>query len=211
MLYVRPVPKNNLFKWKKEGDPTCLLCNDKPQTLEHVLSSSKIALGNGRHTWGYNWVLEELVKFIKKYMKSEPTISTQKFVSEKDRIYASSKQTIKHRAIPGQNILGSSGDWNVSANLPGWHNDYTKIISSKGLRPDIVLLSRANLKIIMVGLSEPYDSRMEQSHEYKTSKYEDLKKDLEKEGYNVIVKAVEIEARGRHPIPVSESNWNQRV
>ena len=37
---------------------------------------------------------------------------------------------------------------------------------------------------------------MDQSREYKTSKYEDLKKELVKEGYRVIVKAVEIGARG---------------
>ena len=30
------------------------------------------------------------------HMESEPTISTQKFVSERGRIYAGSKQTIKH-------------------------------------------------------------------------------------------------------------------
>ena len=107
-------------------------------------------------------------------MKSEPTISTQKFVSERDRIYASSKQTIKHRVVPGQNLLGSSRDWEVSADLRDWHKDYPKTISSKGLQPDIVLLSKANLKIIVVELSMPYESRVDQSHEYKTSKYEDL-------------------------------------
>ena len=37
---------------------------------------------------------------------------------------------------------------------------------------------------------------MDQSHKYKTNIYEDLKKELEKEGYSVIVKAVEIGARG---------------
>ena len=37
---------------------------------------------------------------------------------------------------------------------------------------------------------------MDQWLEYKTSKYKDLKKDLEKEGYSVIVKAVEIGVRG---------------
>ena len=58
-------------------------------------------------------------------MKSEPTISTQKFVSESGRIDAGSKKTIKH--------LGSSGVWEVSADLPGWYNDYPKTISSKSL------------------------------------------------------------------------------
>ena len=80
--------------------------------------------------------------------------------------------------------------------LPGWHNDYPKTISSKGLRPDIVRLSRVNLKTIVVELSIPYENRMDQNHKYKTSKYEDLKKELEKEGYSVILKAVEIGARG---------------
>ena len=42
----------------------------------------------------------------------------------------------------------------------------------------------------------PYENQMEQSQEYKTSKYKDLKKDLEKEGFRMIVKAVEIGARG---------------
>ena len=83
--------KNNHFKGKKELYPTCPLCNDKPQTLEHVLTSCKTALGNGWYTWRHNWVLVELVKFLKNSMKSKPTISTQKFVSERGRIYAASK------------------------------------------------------------------------------------------------------------------------
>ena len=48
-------------------------------------------------------------------MKSEPTISIQIFVPESGRIYAGSKQTIKHRAVPDQNLLRSIGDLEVSA------------------------------------------------------------------------------------------------
>ena len=138
---------------EEKSDPTSPLCNDKPQTLEHMLSSCKTALGNGRYTWRHNRILDKLFRFIKNYIKSEQTISTQKFVSEWGRIYANN-----------QNFLGSSGDWAVSANLSGWHNDYPKTIYSKGLQPDIVLLSRANLKIIMVELSISYESQMEQSY-----------------------------------------------
>ena len=47
----------------------------------------------------------------------------------------------------------------------------------------------------MVEISVPYESRMDLSHEYKTSKYEDLEKVLEKEGYSMIMKVVEIGAR----------------
>ena len=187
--------KSNLVKWKKESDPTCPLCNVKPQTLEHVLSSCKTALANGRYTWRHNSVLDELVRIIRNL--SQPrNKSTQKFVTERSKIYVGSKKSTYHRAIPGQNLLGLDDNWKVSVDLPGWRNDYQKIISNKGLRPDIVLFSKENSKAILVELTIPFYSRLEQSHDYKTSKYEDLKKELEKEGFSVTVKAVEIGARG---------------
>ena len=67
-------------------------------------------------------------------------------------------------------------------------NDYPKIISNKGLRPDIVLFSKENSKVILVELTIPFESWLEQSHDYKTSKYEDLKKELEKEANMKITK-----------------------
>lgn len=54
--------KSNLVKWKKEDDPTCLLCKDKPQTLEHVLSSFRAVLGYGRYIWRHNSVLDKLAE-----------------------------------------------------------------------------------------------------------------------------------------------------
>ena len=150
---------------------------------KHVLSSCKTALGNRRYVWRHNRVLKELVKFIKSYMKSEPTISTQNFVSERSKIYAGSKQSIKHRVVPRQKLLWSSGDWEVSDDLQWRHYNYLKTIPSEDLRPDIVLLSI------------PYEIRTDQRHEYKTSKLEDLKMRWKK-GYSTIVKTVEIGARG---------------
>ena len=187
--------KSNLVKWKKESNPTYPLCNEKPQTLEHVLSSCKTALANGRYTWRHNSVLDEPVRIIRNLMIPESNKSTQKFVTEGGKIYLGSKKSTYHQAIPGQNLLGLDDNWKVSADLPGWRNDYPKIIS-KGLWPDIVLFSKENSKVILVELTIPFESRLEQSHVYKTSKYEDLKKELEKEGYSVTVKAVEIGARG---------------
>ena len=187
---------NNLVKWKKEIDPTCPLCREKPQTLNHVLSACKTALGNGRYTWRHNSVLDELVRIIKNYMRPESNNSTQKFVAEGGKTYFGSRREIIKRAIPGQNLLGPDDNWEISADLPGWRINYPRIISSKGFRPDIVLLSKATNKIIVVELTIPYESKMEESHTYKTSKYEDLKAELEKEGYSVTVRAVEVGARG---------------
>ena len=78
--------KCNLVKWKKESDPTCSLCNEKPQTLEHVLSSCKTALANGRYTWRHNSVLDELFRIIRNLMMTESNRSTQKFVTERGKI-----------------------------------------------------------------------------------------------------------------------------
>ena len=152
-MYIQLSSKNNLFKWKKESDPPSPLCNDKPQTMEHVLSSCKTALGNGRYTWRHNRILDKLVRFIKSYMKSEHTISTQKLVADLGAKYipALSKQS-NINLYSVKIFLDQVEIGEVSADLPGWHNDYPKTISSKHLRPDIVLLS-INLKIIMVELS----------------------------------------------------------
>ncbi|KAK3756270.1 hypothetical protein RRG08_066386 [Elysia crispata] len=58
------LPSNaNLVRWGKKEDPTCPLCQGR-QTTEHVLSSCKIALSQGRYTWRHNRVLQELAAII---------------------------------------------------------------------------------------------------------------------------------------------------
>ena len=58
------LPSNaNLVRWGKKEDPTCPLCHGR-QTKEHVLSSCKIALSQGRYTWRHNRVLQELAAII---------------------------------------------------------------------------------------------------------------------------------------------------
>ena len=119
----------------------------------------------------HNSVLDELVRIIRNLMMPESNKSAQKFVTEWGKIYVG-----YHWAIPGQNLLGLGDNWKVSVDLPGWRNDYLKIISNKGLWPDIVLFSKKNSKVILLELTIPFESRLEQSHDYKTSKYEYLKK-----------------------------------
>ncbi|GFO30014.1 reverse transcriptase [Plakobranchus ocellatus] len=53
----------NLVRWRKKDDPTCPLCQGR-QTKEHVLSSCKVALSQGRYTWRHNRVLQELASVI---------------------------------------------------------------------------------------------------------------------------------------------------
>ncbi|GFN98801.1 polyprotein [Plakobranchus ocellatus] len=55
-----PLPSNaNLVRWGKKDYPTSKVCEGW-QTTEHVLSSCKVALSQGRYTWRHNRVLQEL-------------------------------------------------------------------------------------------------------------------------------------------------------
>ena len=67
------LPSNaNLVRWGKKEDPTCPLCQGR-QTTDHVLSSCKIALSQGRYIWRHNRVLQDLATIIST-MKGETTL-----------------------------------------------------------------------------------------------------------------------------------------
>ncbi|GFO05151.1 polyprotein [Plakobranchus ocellatus] len=92
-------------------------------------------------------------------------------------------------------LLDGCDDWVVLADLPDWerHPDVTR---KTVLRPDIVIHSASTQQIIMVELTVPYESRMEEAHAFKEGKYLDLTKELKKDGYEAKVMPVEIGARG---------------
>ena len=122
-------------------------------------------------------------------MKSEPTISTQKFVAEWGGIYVSSKQTnIKLYSVKIFLNPVEIGRY-LAIYLDGIiiiQKQYLAWICNQ-------ILSKACLKIIMVELSMPYESWWSKATSIKLA---NLKKELEKEGYSVTVKAVKMGARG---------------
>ena len=64
-------------------------------------------------------------------------------------------------------LFDGCDDWEVSANLPGW-DSHPWIIKETRLRPDIVIdSSSTQQQLIMVELTVPYESRMEEVHTYK--------------------------------------------
>ncbi|GFO27354.1 polyprotein [Plakobranchus ocellatus] len=78
------LPSNaNLIRWGKKDDPTCPLCQNR-QTTEHVLSSCKVALSQGRYTWRHNRVLQELASVISIAKgKSSPLQQAQQYSPQK--------------------------------------------------------------------------------------------------------------------------------
>ena len=53
--------KKNLFKWSLSSTPTCSFCLQS-ETLQHIVSSCKSYLDDGRYTWRHNSVLSYLAK-----------------------------------------------------------------------------------------------------------------------------------------------------
>ncbi|GFN99417.1 polyprotein [Plakobranchus ocellatus] len=85
----------------------------------------------------------------------------------------------------------------VSSNVsdhPEWER-HSDVIRKIALRPDIVIHSASTQKIIMVELTVPYESRMEEAHAFKEGKYLELTKELKKDGYEDKAVPVEIGAR----------------
>ncbi|GFN99215.1 polyprotein [Plakobranchus ocellatus] len=109
--------------------------------------------------------------------------------------------TVAEQQIPtvSQEPVKSLGRWYdssmVSADLPEWER-HPDVIRKTALKPDIVIHSASTQQIIMVELTVPYESRMEDAHAFKEGKYLDMTKELKKDGYEARVMPVEIGARG---------------
>ncbi|GFN90158.1 reverse transcriptase [Plakobranchus ocellatus] len=91
-------------------------------------------------------------------------------------------------------LLNGCDDWVVSADPPKLER-HPGVIRKTALRPGIVIHSASTKHIIMVELTVPHESRMEEAHTFKEGKYLDLTKELKKDGCEANVMPVEIGAR----------------
>lgn len=165
---------DNLKKWKLATDDKCPLCNGV-QTLQHVLSACKVSLASGRYTWRHNQVLEKIVQAI-------------------DEAIAAPRQA-QAKNTGNMGIFQGASDWTVSADL-ATKRKYPAVIAEAGVRPDVVVISENSKTAVLVELTVPFETNMDQSHEFKIGKYEDLRDVLQKKGYKTYMFAVEVGARG---------------
>ena len=69
VYYALPTPSNQTI-WKLIEDPSCKLCG-KPANLDHVLSSCRTALKDGKHTWRHDQVLREMAAVLDTNVEEE--------------------------------------------------------------------------------------------------------------------------------------------
>ncbi|KAJ8017190.1 hypothetical protein DPEC_G00015180 [Dallia pectoralis] len=73
---VLPTP-TNLQRWRLTEDPSCALCK-RPASLEHILSSCRAGLTEGRFRWRHDQVLAQLADGLEKERKRKRTKAQDK-------------------------------------------------------------------------------------------------------------------------------------
>ena len=127
----------------------------------------------GLYTWRHSRVFYELAVVISmvKGQSTHPEADAVIFTTE------GSAKSWNGRAVKSTNqrkcLLGGCDDWEVSADLPEW-DSHPRIIKDTRLRPDTVIHSPSTQQLIMVELTVPYESIMEEAHTCKREKFLNL-------------------------------------
>ena len=159
------------------------------------MSSCKVALSQGRYTWRHNRVLQELAVAISMAKGKSTQLQADAVIFTTEGGAKSWHGTVVKSTNQRKCLLDGCDAWEVSADLPEWDN-HPSIIKETRLKPDIVIHSSSTQQIIMVELTVPCESRMEEAHTYKREKYLNLTKELRDAGYKAVVMPVEVGARG---------------
>ena len=181
----------NLRRWGLSTDAACPLCS-KVQTLDHVLSACKVALGQGRYTWRHNQVLQVLMDEVRGAMSRAKPERVQKSAISFVKEGATIKRGPKPMTSDG---LDGAVDWVMACDLKG-EGRYPPVIMDTGMRPDLVLTSSKSKRMIIIELTVPFETRIAENHEFKVAKYEELCREVRRAGFKVEFFAVEVGARG---------------
>ena len=180
----------NLYQWKLIDDPACPLCGS-PESLKHILSSCPTALSQGRYRWRHDQVLSEVAHVLETERKKErPRPNQNRYIG-----FLKEGEQVPKSATASTGILNESRSWEMKADLKE-QLQFPQEIAQTTLRPDIVIWSRNPKRVVMVELTVPWEERIEESHELKRSKYEDLAQSCKSNGWNTQVFPIEVGCRG---------------
>ena len=190
---ILPTP-TNLCTWKLSEDPLCKLCG-KRASLEHVLSACTKALADGRYTWRHNKVLEVLAHGIDLRMRNQRSVGVVKgpqFISFVIEAEATRGKQLKSTA---GGTLATCNDWQMRADV-NRQLAFPQHIAITNLRPDIVLWSQTKKKVVLIELTVPYEERVDEAHERKRLKYQELVEQCQDKEWKTWCFPVEVGCRG---------------
>lgn len=102
-------------------------------SLEHLLSSCPVALGEGRYCWRHGQVLKAVAEAITKAVNNNKKTSSQKNI-----IFVNASEQLKSQPKPASGLLSSASDWDLRVDL-GRQLKFPDYIMATMLRPDMVL------------------------------------------------------------------------
>lgn len=147
----------NLVKWKKTVDDACPLCSER-QTLEHVLSSCSVALGQHRYTWRHNVVLKALAAVVdRERLRAKSKVETKP--APKRFVKAGQRVPSKKAPESVPSFLDGARDWKTTVDLVG-HDEYPEAIRVSKLRPDLVLFSHSTKQFVLLELTVPWEAQV---------------------------------------------------
>ena len=94
-----------------------------------------------------------------------------------------------------RSFLEEAQDWQLMVDLDGQLKIPEEIVVTTH-RPDMVLISKNNKKMVVVELTVPMECRVEVSNELKKKRYADLEEAVKPQGWKATVWAVEVGCRG---------------
>ena len=175
-----------LGRWGLSESTLCNKCQAE-ESLEHVLCACKVALSEGRFTWRHNKVLETIREIVKAGSIKVGRQESIKFVRE--------GTTPKRAEEVSEGIKDRSEQWEVLVDLEK-RLVFPQDIVITTLRPDMVLMHRSLKRIVIMELTVPWEDRMDEAHERKGLKYEDLRQRCVQAGWKASCYAVEVGCRG---------------
>ncbi|XP_052236077.1 uncharacterized protein LOC127847893 [Dreissena polymorpha] len=184
---VLPTPAN-LQRWGLIETAECTLCGGRA-TLDHILSSCKEALAQGRYRWRHDQVLREVADTLERHKKKARVHAGAKHIN-----FVPAGTVMKGTKGGHPSILDGTNDLELRADLMK-QLQFPDIVHTT-LRPDIVMVSGKTKKIILVELTVPWEERCTQAHERKKAKYEDLVQECREAGWRAWNYPIEVGCRG---------------
>ena len=183
---VLPMPVN-LQTWKPFEDPTCKLCGRParvgtyPIFLQNCTFIRKIPMQHDK-------IFSEIAARLDVARKKKPTGQTKptfiNFVQEGGKALTNNSST-------DTGLLAAARDWELLVDLKG-QLKFLPDVATTTLHPDVLLLSRATKKVVLIELTVPFEERIEEPHERKKAKYQQLLDECRQGGWKTWNLPVEV-------------------
>ena len=163
--------------------------------MEHVLSSCPVSLAEGRYTWRHNEVLKVIADTVCEEVKISAKAKGNNRKVEFIRFQKEGSLPQKAIGKASSGIINTARDWRTVADLSE-QSSFPQHIVQTSQRPDVVMYSEDTKSLVMVELTVPWESRLEEAHERKRHKYEELRSDCSNSGWKCWLFPVEVGCRG---------------